>query len=426
MTPFHQVVLLCILPFATGRADSSAFEALPVVPGATASVRQQHAAATSLDAAKAPKSSRGRLSRLLGEGGFWTKPETAADAEGEGGGRGREEGRWKSARASIGVVTEVAANVGSGARARARHFVCSDLRWAAGVVGSVAPGGFGGGFDGKDGSTGGGTRLARSLSFGNIRFPSLAPKEELEEEAVSPQMLMLQSENDASVAAVLAVIESEGWEHVTSKRGVEVVRKFMPPPPRSASSSARSERGVVDEAAAAKFACVKATGTLDAEAAEVFSLFLDNERVHEYNDNCRVVRDLERLSPDTKISWAATPKYGPFKARDFVTVVHYRTLDDGTMVVVNRAVEHPAARRGKKYVRAEILIASNIMRPNREDPTKTDFISVTHINPGGIADSTLGAKIVNKLCAKAPVNLLLALEKTANSPPVPKGTKRAA
>ena len=64
----------------------------------------------------------------------------------------------------------------------------------------------------------------------------------------------------------------------------------------------------------------------------------------EYNDNCRVVRDLERLSPDTKISWAATPKYGPFKARDFVTVVHYRTLDDGTMVVVNRAVEHPAAR----------------------------------------------------------------------------------
>ena len=37
---------------------------------------------------------------------------------------------------------------------------------------------------------------------------------------------------------------------------------------------------MVDEAAAAKFACVKATGTLDAEAAEVFSLFLDNERVH--------------------------------------------------------------------------------------------------------------------------------------------------
>lgn len=83
-------------------------------------------------------------------------------------------------------------------------------------------------------------------------------------------------------------------------------------------------------------------------------------------------------------------------------------------------------RRGKKYVRAEILIATNIMRPNREDPSKTDFISVTHINPGGIADSRIGAKIVNKLCAKAPVNLLVALERSANSAPVPKEEAAAA
>lgn len=77
-------------------------------------------------------------------------------------------------------------------------------------------------------------------------------------------------------------------------------------------------------------------------------------------------------------------------------------------------------------MRAEILIATNIMRPNPKDPAKTDFISVTHINPGGIVDSKLGAKIVNKLCAKAPVNLLVALEKAANSPPVPRAVKRAA
>lgn len=67
------------------------------------------------------------------------------------------------------------------------------------------------------------------------------------------------------------------------------------------------------------------------------------------------------------------------------------------------------------------------MRPNRDDPTKTDFVSVTHINPGGIVDSKLGAKIVNRLCAKAPVNLLVALTRAANSPPVPKAAaKRAA
>lgn len=64
----------------------------------------------------------------------------------------------------------------------------------------------------------------------------------------------------------------------------------------------------------------------------------------EYNDNCRQVKDLERFSPDTKVSWAASPRYGPFKSRDFVTIVHYRTLEDGTMVVVNRPVEHADAR----------------------------------------------------------------------------------
>lgn len=58
------------------------------------------------------------------------------------------------------------------------------------------------------------------------------------------------------------------------------------------------------------------------------------------------MRDLERLSEDTKVTWAATPCYGPFRARDFVTIVHYRTLPDGTMVVVNRPVHHKDARCG--------------------------------------------------------------------------------
>eukprot|EP00903_Cladosiphon_okamuranus_P007169 g6961.t1 len=262
-------------------------------------------------------------------------------------------------------------------------------------------------------AAGGGLGRRDPLAFGNF----LARKDEQngQEEPLSAKMLALQAENDASVEAVLSVIESDGWEYVTTKSDVVVVRKFMPPPPKASSGG-----GVVDEGAAAKFACVKAMGTLDADAGELYKLFLDNERVHEYNDNCKEVRDLEQLSRDTKVSWASTPRYGPFKARDFVTAVHYRTLDDGTMMVINRPVEHPAARRGKKYVRAEILIATNIMRPNSDDPAKTDFISVTHINPGGIVDSKLGAKIVNRLCAKAPVNLLVALEHAANSPPVPK------
>lgn len=91
-----------------------------------------------------------------------------------------------------------------------------------------------------------------------------------------PLPVQLEAENDASVEAVLAVVDSDGWEFVTSKSGITVVRKFMPPP----TSLGVDEAGVVDAGAAAKFACVKATGTLDADAFELYKLFLDNERVH--------------------------------------------------------------------------------------------------------------------------------------------------
>lgn len=76
----------------------------------------------------------------------------------------------------------------------------------------------------------------------------------------------------------MAVIDSDGWDRVTEKHGITVVKKFLPPP--ASADSARGKDGVVGAGAAAKFACVKAYGTLDADATKVYKLFLDNERVH--------------------------------------------------------------------------------------------------------------------------------------------------
>ncbi|CAN0423655.1 unnamed protein product, partial [Hapterophycus canaliculatus] len=89
----------------------------------------------------------------------------------------------------------------------------------------------------------------------------------------------------------------------------------------------------------------------------VYLLFADNSRVREYNEHCREVKDLEVLSQDSKITWAASGRMGPFKARDFCTLVHFRTLSDGTLAQVSRPVEHPAAPRSSRYVRSEILLA---------------------------------------------------------------------
>ncbi|CAM9941580.1 unnamed protein product [Phaeothamnion confervicola] len=225
-------------------------------------------------------------------------------------------------------------------------------------------------------------------------------------------------------------MDSDGWESVVQVKGIVVTKKVLPPPSHdggditaAAATAAADNDGqppIVDEAAAAKFACVKAVATLNARAEDLYALFLTNDRVHEFNENCEGVEDLEYLTPTTKVTWAWTPRYGPFKARDFVTVVNYRRLADGTFAVVNRPVDHPKVPRGGRFLRAEILIASNLMRQNSKDSRLTDFVTIAHVNPGGIVDSALGAKIVNMLCAQAPVRLLQRLEAAANSPPRPR------
>ncbi|CAM9371294.1 unnamed protein product [Scytosiphon promiscuus] len=164
---------------------------------------------------------------------------------------------------------------------------------------------------------------------------------------------------------------------------------------------------------APQFACVKATAIISVPPEVVYLLFADNSRVREYNEHCREVRDLEVLSQDSKITWAASGRMGPFKARDFCTLVHFRTLSDGTLAQVSRPVEHPAAPRSSRYVRSEILLAGNFMRPVPGDPSRTEFLMVTHVNPGGAAETRAGAMLVNSLCASSPVNFIRRLEVAA-------------
>lgn len=64
-----------------------------------------------------------------------------------------------------------------------------------------------------------------------------------------------------------------------------------------------------------------------------------------------LVRSLARLLPPCMASCAHK------QARDFCTLVHFRTLSDGTLAQVSRPVEHPAAPRSSRYVRSEILLA---------------------------------------------------------------------
>ena len=45
---------------------------------------------------------------------------------------------------------------------------------------------------------------------------------------------------------------------------------------------------------------------------------------------------MENVAENTKVVWACSQGIFPFKARDFCTVVHFRQLKDGTVIVLNR------------------------------------------------------------------------------------------
>mmetsp|Transcript_13522 Transcript_13522/g.27626 ORF Transcript_13522/g.27626 Transcript_13522/m.27626 type:complete len:297 (+) Transcript_13522:1251-2141(+) len=220
---------------------------------------------------------------------------------------------------------------------------------------------------------------------------------------------------------MMKVIDSDGWTPVVTTKGshpIQVWRKTLPPGTHGASDAA-------NDVAAEKFACIKATAVVQASPQDVYNLFLDNARVNEYNEHCHKLEDVEQLSSDTKIAWSATKPFGIFKARDFLTMVHYCERKDGTLMAVNRPATHhsrPATGKGSgQYQRAELLLAGNVMKPVRGDPDKTEFTLITHINPGGIVDNAIGAAITNKLSATSPVDFIRKLEiaaQTASTAPL--------
>lgn len=198
------------------------------------------------------------------------------------------------------------------------------------------------------------------------RRGSLAGEEEDEEEEGEYEGSRLARLTDMTVQNVVDVVARDGWEHVATTSGVVVHRQYIalgpdgtPAPPstlgdvgnrapataaagragtgaaaaaatttnRSAYSSVTAGvsevgggggvegAGVEDASKATQFACVKATAILAVPPEVVYLLFADNSRVGEYNEHCREVMDLEILSPDSKITWAASGRMGPFKVR---------------------------------------------------------------------------------------------------------------
>ena len=223
-----------------------------------------------------------------------------------------------------------------------------------------------------------------------------------------PEELTDEAINDDLVNKILRICDKAEWTQISNDDGIRVWRTSLPPD---------LAVGGQPLGKTSQFYAIMAQGILDAPPAQVHKYFIDNSRVHEYNEYCKEIKDLEQIDANTKITWSASGKVGPFKERDFVTRVHYRTLPDGTLVIANRRQESELAPSSERYLRMEIMVGGNIIRCVEGDASKTHFTVLTHVNPGGVAETRLGAMILNSAAASGPLKFIHGLRKVPLSHP---------
>jgi len=227
---------------------------------------------------------------------------------------------------------------------------------------------------------------------------------------------LAQSTNNMLASVKAALSEKELWQHIVDKDGVNVWKTSADVKNCAAGVSSAST-------GAADAVTVRSEALMDASPRAVYDLFMDDARVHEYNENCVELADIERISRETKINWCATGKFGPFKARDFVTVVYFRELKEeegGGYVSLAANVEHPKLPPADGYVRSEIQLAATFMKPVPGEPNKTKLVQMTQIGQmGGVADSAIAKRITQNLAEKAPVEFMKKFNHAVTHPPAP-------
>eukprot|EP00978_Attheya_sp_CCMP212_P042859 scaffold268991_cov51-Attheya_sp.AAC.2 len=92
-----------------------------------------------------------------------------------------------------------------------------------------------------------------------------------------------------------------------------------------------------------EYPCLKCFATINAPLDDVCTYLSQEMRIQEYNDLIEGNRDLEEITPHSKICWSQCPQILFVKPRDFVTFCHHRWGKDGGQIMVNQACEHPSS-----------------------------------------------------------------------------------
>jgi len=217
--------------------------------------------------------------------------------------------------------------------------------------------------------------------------------------------------------------EEHGWKEVVCNKLLKkkynangLIKCFVKwmPDPRGKEYAKDSDKGKV-------YPCIKAFATIDAPLEDVCAFLADDSTVTKYNDLVENFRDLEDITPHSKICWGQCPQILFIKPRDFVNFCSHRWKRDGTQVVVNQAVDHEEApavegEDSGKICRARSFRGANFISRDPNDPSKTRFALIAHADPGSIP--TWACKTaVNALAPIEPFKLFHNLETGVKSMP---------
>lgn len=150
-----------------------------------------------------------------------------------------------------------------------------------------------------------------------------------------------------------------------------------------------------------EYPCIKIYSTIDAPLEEVCLYLAQEQHMGDYNDLIDKYRDLQEITPSSKVCLGETPQILFIKPRQLISFCHHRWLRDGTEVVVNQACDKfediPAtayAFRGATYISRD---------PN--DPERTRMALVAHANPGPDVPAWACKTAVNALAPIEPFKL---------------------
>lgn len=150
-----------------------------------------------------------------------------------------------------------------------------------------------------------------------------------------------------------------------------------------------------------EYPCIKMYATINAPLDCVCAYLANENNSRDYNDLIDMHRDLEEITPHSKICWTQTPQVLFIKPRELVTFCCHRWLRNGTQVVVNQAVNEFRGTNPSAFA----LRGATYIGRDPEDPEKTHISMLAHASPGLDVPAWAMKTVVNSVAPIEPFKL---------------------